>query len=233
MWPILLVALTGLAVFLERFYVIIVRSRINGPAFIERVMQLVRAQKPEDAMRLCAQSHAPLPDIGLLILRSKSREEGDLQNVADAASLSVIPRLTRRLQYLPVLANVATLIGLFGTIFGLKAAFASVAAASAAQRSDKLAAGIAIALECDRVRSGDGDSIDAGALVSRIPGRRDHRAGRRVLRPTDQRAGGAPRRSDRALARAIGTCSDARRRRSAPSRPHASFTVSPSQAPQS
>ena len=36
MWPILLVALTGIAVFLERFYVIIVRSRINGPAFIER-----------------------------------------------------------------------------------------------------------------------------------------------------------------------------------------------------
>ena len=146
MWPILLVALMGLAVFLERFYVIIVRSRINGAAFIERVMQLVRGQKADDAMRLCAQSHAPLPDIGLLILRSKSREEGDLQNVADAASLSVIPRLTRRLQYLPVLANVATLIGLFGTIFGLKAAFASVAAASAAQRSDKLAEGIAIAL---------------------------------------------------------------------------------------
>jgi biopolymer transport protein ExbB len=146
MWPILFVALAGIAIFLERFYVIIVRSRINGPAFIERVMQLVRAQKSDDAMRLCAQSHAPLPDIGLLILRSKSREEGDLQNVADAASLSVIPRLTRRLQYLPVLANVATLIGLFGTIFGLKAAFASVAAASAAQRSDKLAEGIAIAL---------------------------------------------------------------------------------------
>jgi biopolymer transport protein ExbB len=146
MWPILLIALTGIAVFLERLYVIIIRSRINGPAFIERVMQLVRAQKADDAMRLCAQSHAPLPDIGLLILRSKSREEGDLQNVADAASLSVIPRLTRRLQYLPVLANVATLIGLFGTIFGLRAAFASVAAASAAQRADKLAAGIAIAL---------------------------------------------------------------------------------------
>jgi len=146
MWPILLVALAGLAIFFERFYVIIVRSRINGAAFIERVMQLVRAQKSDDAMRLCAQSHAPLPDIGLLILRSKSREESDLQNVADAASLSVIPRLTRRLQYLPVLANVATLIGLFGTIFGLKAAFASVAAASAAQRADRLAAGIAIAL---------------------------------------------------------------------------------------
>jgi biopolymer transport protein ExbB len=146
MYFILLVAITGLAIFLERFYVIIIRARINGPAFIERVMQLVRAQKIDDAMRLCAQSHAPLPDIGLLILRSKSRDEADLQNVADAASLSVIPRLTRRLQYLPMLANVATLIGLFGTIYGLRHAFASMAQASAAQRSDTLAAGIAIAL---------------------------------------------------------------------------------------
>jgi biopolymer transport protein ExbB/TolQ len=146
MYFILVVALTGLAIFLERFYVVIVRSRINATAFVERVMQLVRAQKTDDAMRLCAQSHAPLPDIGLLILRSKSREEADLQSVADAASLSVIPRLTRRLQYLPMLANVATLIGLLGTIYGLKGAFASVAAASAATRSERLASGIAIAL---------------------------------------------------------------------------------------
>ena len=94
-----------------------------------------------------ARSHTPLsPTSAFSILRSKSRDESDLQNVADAASLSVIPRLTRRLQYLPMLANVATLIGLFGTIYGLRHAFASMAQASAAQRSDTLAAGIAIAL---------------------------------------------------------------------------------------
>jgi biopolymer transport protein ExbB len=146
MYPILLVALAGLSIFLERFYVIVMRARINGPAFIERVMQLVRAERFDEAVRLCASAHAALPDMGLLILRSKSRDEGDLQNIADAASLAVIPRLTRRLQYLPMLANVATLIGLFGTIFGLKAAFAAVAEVSAAQRADALAAGIAVAL---------------------------------------------------------------------------------------
>jgi biopolymer transport protein ExbB len=146
MYPILVVALAGLAIFLERFYVIVGRSRINGPAFIDRVMQLVRAGRIDEAIRLCTQSKATLPDMGLLILRSKSHDEGELQNVADAASLAVIPRLTRRLQYLPMLANVATLIGLFGTIYGLRAAFASVALASAAERSEKLAAGIAIAL---------------------------------------------------------------------------------------
>ena len=163
MWPILLVALTGIAVFLERFYVIIVRSRINGPAFIERVMQLVRAQKTEDAMRLCAQSHAPLPDIGLLILRSKSREEGDLQNVADAASLSVIPRLTRRLQYLPILANVATLIGLFGTIFGLQGRLRVGVRGVRRPALGSTSSGHRHRAECDGVRARDRDSADRSA----------------------------------------------------------------------
>ncbi|GAC1688349.1 MAG: hypothetical protein NVS9B3_06930 [Gemmatimonadaceae bacterium] len=143
---ILIVALVGLAVFLERFYVIVIKGHVNGRAFIERVIQLVRAGKTDDAIKLCAQSKAALPDMGLLILRSRTRDEGDLQNVADAAALSVIPRLTRRLQYLPMLANVATLIGLLGTIFGLRAAFSAVSAATAAERSAALASGIAIAL---------------------------------------------------------------------------------------
>ncbi len=143
---ILIVGVIGLAVFLERFYVIVIKSRTNGRQFIERIIQLVRAGKVDDAIKLCAGSTAALPDMGLLILRSRSRDEGDLQNVADAAALAVLPKLTRRLQYLPMLANVATLIGLFGTIYGLREAFASVASASAAERSAKLAAGIAIAL---------------------------------------------------------------------------------------
>lgn len=143
---ILLVGVIGLAVFIERFYVIVVKSKSGGRAFIERVIQLVRAGKIDDAIKLCASSTAALPDMGLLILRSRSRDETDLQNVADAAALAVMPKLTRRLQYLPMLANVATLLGLFGTIYGLREAFASVASASAAERSAKLASGIAIAL---------------------------------------------------------------------------------------
>jgi biopolymer transport protein ExbB/TolQ len=143
---ILVVAVVGLAVFLERLYTIVIRSKINGRMFIERVIQLVRAGQIDDAIKLCSQSSAVLPDMGLLILRGRSRDEADLQNVADAAALSVLPRLTRRLHYLPMLANVATLIGLLGTIFGLRAAFGSVAIAAAAERSARLASGIAIAL---------------------------------------------------------------------------------------
>ncbi len=146
MYFILAVAIAGLAIFLERLYTIVIRSKINGRAFIDRVIQLVRAGKIEEAIRLCTQHRAVLPDMGLLILRSRTRDEADLQNVADAAALAVLPRLTRRLHYLPMLANVATLIGLIGTIFGLREAFSSVAEVEAAARSAGLATGIAIAL---------------------------------------------------------------------------------------
>ncbi len=80
------------------------------------MIQLVRVGKVDDAIKECAASKAMLPDIGLLILRSRSRSESDLHNVADAASLSVMPRLTHRLQYLSSLATSAVLLGAAGAL---------------------------------------------------------------------------------------------------------------------
>jgi biopolymer transport protein ExbB len=115
---VLVVGLAGLAILVERFYVIVVRSKNNGRVFIERVIQLVHAGKVDDAIKQCTSSAAALADIGLLILRSRSRDEGDLQRVAHAAALAVVPKLTDRLQYLVTLAVAAVLLGVLGTLWG-------------------------------------------------------------------------------------------------------------------
>jgi len=115
---VLLVGLAGLGILIERFYVVVIRSKNNGRAFIERIIQLVHAGKIDDAIKQCTSSAAALPDIGLLILRSRSRNEVDLQRVADASALAVLPKLTHRLQYLVTLAVVALLIGVLGTLSG-------------------------------------------------------------------------------------------------------------------
>lgn len=146
MHAILAVAVLGLAVFFERVYVLVLRSKGNSREFVERVIKMVEGGKDADALKLCGDTPGAIPHIGDIVLKSASRAESDLQNVADAAGLTVIPGLTRRLHYLPMLANVATLLGLLGTIFGLREAFSSVAMVSAAERSGRLAAGIAIAL---------------------------------------------------------------------------------------
>lgn len=116
---ILLVGVAGLAVLVERFYVIVLLSKNNGRVFMERVIQLVRAKKVDEAIKECVSSTAALPDMGLLILRSRERVEADLQSLAVAASLSVLPKLTRRLPYLVTLAIVALLLGLLGTVHAL------------------------------------------------------------------------------------------------------------------
>jgi len=124
---ILLVGIAGIAILFERVYVIVVRSKNNGRAFIERIIGLVRGGKIDEAIKTCAASAAALPDIGLLILRSRSRDEADLNNVATTASLTVLPKLTRRLHYLPTLSICAVLLGWLGTVLELRRALTSSA----------------------------------------------------------------------------------------------------------
>ena len=113
---VLAAALVGLAIVLERTYVVVVRAKTNARLFIERVISLVRADKIEEAIRLCAASRTAVADIALLLLRSRTHDEEDLHNVARAAELSVAPRLTKRLRYLPSLGAAAVLIGVAGTL---------------------------------------------------------------------------------------------------------------------
>jgi biopolymer transport protein ExbB len=133
---ILLVGAAGLAILVERVYVIVVRSKNNGRVFIERIIQLVRAGKIEEAIKDCAASTAVLPDMGLLILRSRSRDENTLHNVANTASLAVVPKLTHRLHYLPVLAIAAVLLGFLGTTIGARGALLASAGESSRIATD-------------------------------------------------------------------------------------------------
>jgi biopolymer transport protein ExbB/TolQ len=113
---ILATALIGLMVVVERVYVVVVRARTNARLFIERIITLVRSGKVEEAIRACASSRTAVADLALLLLRSRTHDEDDLRNVAQAADLSVAPRLTKRLRYLPSLAIVAVLIGAAATL---------------------------------------------------------------------------------------------------------------------
>jgi len=139
MWLIALVGVIGIAVLVERIFVILLRAKNNGRNFIERIIKLVRAGKMEDAIKQCADSKAVLSDMGLLILRSRSRDEAERRTLAQAASFALIPTLTRRLHYLSTMALAAALLGTLGAM--LRAHEALFAAGNGA--SAPLAAGLA------------------------------------------------------------------------------------------
>jgi hypothetical protein len=140
-----MVAVVGVLLVLERSYVALSRSGFNGRPFIERVIQLVRAGKVDDAIKVCSASRTVLADIALLILRTRTQDEADLQNVASAAELSLVPRLRRRLPYFSALAVIAVLLGCIGLTDALRLHFAAASGPSIASGLRTLEHGLAIA----------------------------------------------------------------------------------------
>lgn len=147
MWPILISAIFALAISFERLYYILFRANINGTAFMAQVQKLIMANNIDRAIKLCnAEPNAALPRVLKAGLTRANRSEQEIQNAVDESILEVFPALNKRTPYLPMLANVATLTGLLGTIQGLILAFEAVAHASAETKQTMLAAGISTAM---------------------------------------------------------------------------------------
>ncbi|MHB2149199.1 MotA/TolQ/ExbB proton channel family protein [Caldithrix abyssi] len=117
------------------------------------IRKLVAGGNIERAIELCEKGkQKALPFVVLRGLkRANESEQLDfraIQNAVDEGTLEVIPKLKERTSYLAMLANVATLTGLMGTIYGLIISFAAVGsdAVSEEDKSRLLAQGIAAAM---------------------------------------------------------------------------------------
>ena len=158
MWAILIFLATGLTIFMERFIFLFGIAAIKPEALMARVAELIRKGSIEGAIATTAGENAPLAKIIEAALRNYRGTERDIQNAVDEMALAELPRLNARTGYLAMLANVSTMVGLLGTIFGLIAAFAAVAAADPEQKSIMLANGISQAM-----------NTTAFGLISAIP----------------------------------------------------------------
>jgi len=144
MYPILATSVFAAAIIIERIYFLTFRFGIDDRAFLTKIQELVGAGDAEGARNLC--NNTPVPKIVLAALQCEGCTVREVQNAVDEAAMEVLPLVERRVHYLAMAANVATLLGLLGTIVGLMQSFNAVAGAEAAQKGAILAKGIAIAL---------------------------------------------------------------------------------------
>ncbi len=149
MWTILICFISVIAITVERWYYILVRSNINAPRFMAEVRKLVINGDLKKAVNLCkAAGNKSLPQVTLAALVEAEKKEfvdyRAIQNAVDESCLEIIPRLTQRTHYLSMFSNVATLLGLLGTILGLMQAF-TAAGQAGAESAAGLAAGISTA----------------------------------------------------------------------------------------
>ncbi|MFN8588635.1 MAG: MotA/TolQ/ExbB proton channel family protein [Candidatus Eisenbacteria bacterium] len=146
MWFMLATAVVAVAISIERFVVITRASSWNGSKMVEDIGRAVAQGDWHMARQVARLSNAPAAQVANAMLACGSTDPVRLQMAADDAATLALPPLSRRLPHLNVLANVATLLGLLGTISGLIVAFSAVGAADPAQRSAFMAKGISTAL---------------------------------------------------------------------------------------
>ena len=147
MYPIVLVFAVGVAIAIER-YVYLSMSSANNRRVWKKLVPLLSAGNYKQATAICSKSKAAIGTIlsyGLSRIKSARRRD-DIEKAMEESLMEVLPRLEKRTHYLATFANIATLLGLLGTIIGLIRAFTAVSNANPAEKADLLSASISVAM---------------------------------------------------------------------------------------
>ena len=135
-----------LAIIAERFVYILSKYRVNTTEFMAQIRKLVQAGNIDRAIKLCEAAPLPLLQVVKSGLTQVNRGEDAVIASMEERMSELMPELEQRVAALWTMANIATLIGLLGTISGLIRAFGAVSHADASQRSAILSDGIAEAM---------------------------------------------------------------------------------------
>ncbi len=140
--------LIALVIIIERTYRFwFVYDLANTSAFMAHVQKMVMNNSIENAIRSCKKMRPKLlPFVLAEGLKRANDSTEEIENSIEVANLYAVPKVMKMVPLLGTIANVSTLLGLLGTLFGLMKSFAAAATATGAQKQTLLAEGIAEAL---------------------------------------------------------------------------------------
>jgi biopolymer transport protein ExbB/TolQ len=149
-WTMYIIAIVGVLtvlIIVERFMTLS-RLSVDKDDFMDKILGLVLRGDLRGAITFCDSKQVPLTNTlkAGLIQAANKRPDEEIQVAMDGASLKELPRLEGWTPFLAVFGNVATLIGLLGTIVGLITSFGAVSNADPGKKAELLSNGIAEAL---------------------------------------------------------------------------------------
>jgi biopolymer transport protein ExbB len=149
MFPILLVAAFAAAITIER-YVTLTLVKARNQNVWSQVQPLLAEGDFDKAREMTSKDDSAISQlltVGLARQGAVRRRE-DIEIAMDESMIELTPQLEKRTHYLATFANLATLLGLLGTVSGLIHAFAAVATVNPADKANLLSASISEAMNC-------------------------------------------------------------------------------------
>ncbi len=152
MWAILAFGILTVAVIVERFQALYTKMKLPPANFRQQLLGYIQRGDLRGAEAF-ANSAAAGTALGRVVaiglhLRNTASGEEELQAHMDEKLAHEVSALDKRTGFLAMFGNVATLLGLLGTINGMIGSFAAVANANPADRATMLSAGISEAMNC-------------------------------------------------------------------------------------
>lgn len=135
-----------IAIIIDRTIYFLGRGHINARRFLEQIKRLLAANNIDRAKKLCDATSAPVARVAKAGLARAHKGEAAVAQSIEETMIDVQPEFKKRIGALWSLANIATLIGLIGTVFGLINTFDAIGNATPADRQRLLAEGISEAL---------------------------------------------------------------------------------------
>lgn len=147
MYPILVVAALGSAVAVER-YIRLLYERHTNRAMWDKLQPVLTSGDFDRARNMVKQDNSGVSKVLAMGLARQGavRRREDIEIAMEEAMMEIIPQLEKRTPYVALFSNIATLLGLLGTIMGLIEAFTAVANANPAEKADLLSASISVAM---------------------------------------------------------------------------------------
>ncbi len=146
MYPILIIFALGMAISIERF-LYLMRTSGRTQRIWAQIAPMVRAQDYERAKKLTQSAKTLATMLNYGFARNKPNiKRKTVESAMEEGMMEVLPALQERTHYLATYANIATLLGLLGTIVGLIQAFTAVANAEPAEKANLLSASISVAM---------------------------------------------------------------------------------------
>ena len=132
---LLFVAVAAVVVYFERLLELR-RAHIDCQDLLKGVINVLDRGSVDEALSICEDTDAPVANIVAAAIRSRRSSARVLREVVDAQGRSEVSRLDRRIYTLSMIAQIAPLLGLLGTISGFVKAVLAVNAQTLAVRSD-------------------------------------------------------------------------------------------------
>ncbi len=147
MYPILIVFAVGTAIAVERYVTLTILTARNHNAW-NKVQPALMNGDFENAREMTSKDDSAISRLLSLGLARQGavRRREDIEIAMEEGMMEIIPQLEKRTAYVALASNIATLLGLLGTIMGLIQAFTAVSDANPAEKADLLSASISVAM---------------------------------------------------------------------------------------